>query len=686
MINRELVDPQSIVIVGGSNNVQKPGGKIIRNLLEGNFKGDIYAVNPKETEVQGVPCFASVDMLPPVELAILAIPAVSCPAVVKLLASEKSTKAFIIISAGFAEETPEGEKLERQILDTVNYYGASLIGPNCIGLMNRNHRSVFTLPIPDLNAKGVDLVSSSGATAVYILESAIGKGLRFNSVWSVGNAPQIGVEDVLEYLDRTFEPETSPRIKMLYIENIKDPDRLLLHASSLIRKGCKIAAVKSGSSESGSRAASSHTGAMASSDLAVEALFRKAGIVRCFSREDLTTVSCVFTLKEIYGRNFAIVTHAGGPAVMLTDALSKGGLHVPEIKGEKTLMLKSELYPGASVANPIDILATGTPEHLEKAIDFCEKECSEIDAIAVIFGSPGLVKVYDAYDVLHRKMEECSKPIFPVLPSVVTAGKEVEYFLNKGHVNFSDEVELATAVTRVCNASKPTNEGIELYGVDVPRIRRIIDEITEEGYLSHYYVQQLLAAAGIQIVREEVSNNKKVLLRKAEEIGYPVVAKVVGPIHKSDIGGVVVNIQSKKHLAFEFERMMKLPDVSAVMIQPMLQGKELFVGAKYEPRFGHIILCGLGGIFVEVLRDIASGLAPLSHNEAFSMIRSLRAYKMFRGVRGEAPIDEVQFAEIIVRLSTLLRFATEIKEMDINPLLATSQGIIAVDARIRVKK
>ena len=686
MINRELVDPQSIVIVGGSNNVQKPGGKIIRNLLEGNFKGDIYAVNPKETEVQGVPCFASVDMLPSVELAILAIPAVACPAAVKLLASEKSTKAFIIISAGFAEETPEGEKLERQILDTVNYYGASLIGPNCIGLMNRNHRSVFTLPIPDLNAKGVDLVSSSGATAVYILESAIGKGLRFNSVWSVGNAPQIGVEDVLEYLDRTFEPETSPRIKMLYIENIKDPDRLLLHASSLIRKGCKIAAVKSGSSESGSRAASSHTGAMASSDLAVEALFRKAGIVRCFSREDLTTVSCVFTLKEIYGRNFAIVTHAGGPAVMLTDALSKGGLHVPEIKGEKTLMLKSELYPGASVANPIDILATGTPEHLEKAIDFCEKECPEIDAIAVIFGSPGLVKVYDAYDVRHRKMEECSKPIFPVLPSVVTAGKEVEYFLNKGHVNFSDEVELATAVTRVCNASKPTNEGIELYGVDVPRIRRIIDEITEEGYLSHHYVQQLLAAAGIQIVREEVSSNKKVLLRRAEEIGYPVVAKVVGPIHKSDIGGVAVNIQSKKHLAFEFERMMKLPDVSAVMIQPMLQGKELFVGAKYEPRFGHIILCGLGGIFVEVLRDIASGLAPLSHNEAFSMIRSLRAYKMFRGVRGEAPIDEVQFAEIIVRLSTLLRFATEIKEMDINPLLATSQGIIAVDARIRVEK
>lgn len=686
MINKELTEPRSIVIIGGSNNVQKPGGKIIRNLLSGNFPGNLYVVNPKETEVQGVPCFHSIEELPDVDLAILAIPAPVCNKAVEQLASGKNTRAFIIISAGFSEETPEGARYEKQILDTVNKYGASLIGPNCIGLMNLYHRSVFTLPIPELSPQGVDMVSSSGATAVYIMESAVGKGLRFNSVWSVGNAPQIGVEDVLEYLDRTFDPEHSPRIKMLYIENIKDPDRLLLHASSLIRKGCKIAAIKSGSSESGSRAASSHTGAMASSDLAVEALFRKAGIVRCFSREDLVTVACVFTLKEVTGRNFAIVTHAGGPAVMLTDALSKGGLQVPEIKGERTVELKKKLYPGASVTNPIDILATGTPEHLEAAIDFCERESPEIDAIAVIFGSPGLVKMYDAYEVLHRKMEECTKPIFPILPSVVTAGKEVSFFLKKGHVNFSDEVELATAVSRVCNASKPSNEGIELYGVDVPYIRKIIDGIDENGYLSHDYIQELLWSAGIPVVPEFVSGQREDVLAEAKKMGFPIVAKVVGPIHKTDVGGVVLNIRSEHHLEIEFDRMIKLPEVTGIMIQPMLAGKELFVGAKYEDRFGHVILCGLGGIFVEILRDVASGLAPLSTGEALSMIRSLRAYKMFRGVRGEAPIDEVQFAEIIVRLSTLLRFATEIKEMDINPLLATEKGIIAVDARIRIEK
>lgn len=253
------------------------------------------------------PCFPDITSLPNTELAILAVPAAACPSIVEELASTRNTKAFIIISAGFGEETHEGFLLEQEILKTANKYEASLIGPNCIGLMNRHHRSVFTLPIPELDSRGVDLISSSGATAVYIMESAIGKGLRFNSVWSVGNAPQIGVEDVLEYLDRTYIPGESTPIKILYIENIKDPDRMLLHASSLIRKGCKIAAIKSGSSESGSRAASSHTGAMASSDLAVEALFRKAGIVRCFSREELTTVACVFNLKEIKGRNFAML-------------------------------------------------------------------------------------------------------------------------------------------------------------------------------------------------------------------------------------------------------------------------------------------------------------------------------------------------------------------------------------------
>lgn len=686
MINNQLLHPESIVIIGGSNNKHKPGGAIVRNILQGGYKGVLRIVNPKEDEVQGIKAFNDCKVLPPTDLAILVVAAKYCPEYVEYLASEKGVKAFIIISAGFGEETKEGAEMENQILASCEKYGCALIGPNCIGLMNSWYHGVFTKPIPQLRTNGVDFISSSGATAVFILESAVSKGLPFNSVWSVGNAKQINVEEVLQYMDETFDPERDSHIKLLYIENVSDPDKLLFHASSLIRKGCRIAAIKSGSSESGSRAASSHTGAIASSDSAVEALLRKAGIVRCFSREELTTVGCIFTLPKFSGKSFAIVTHAGGPGVMLTDALAKGGLQVPKLEGPLVEELKAQLFPGAAVSNPIDILATGTPEHLGIAIDYCEKKFDNIDAIFVIFGSPGLVQLYEAYDVLHKKILECKKPIFPILPSMNTAGPEVAEFLAKGHVNFADEVTVANCLVRVMNTPNPAPSELELYGVDVIKIRDIISGIKESGYLPPHLVREIFSCAGIPTVPECVSADKDTLLAFADKVGYPVVAKVVGPVHKSDVGGVSLNIRTKEHLDMEIERLMQIPDATAVMVQKMIKGTELFIGAKYEPRFGHIVLCGLGGIFVEVLKDVSSGLAPLSVSEAESMIHSLRGYKIIKGTRGQKGINEHKYMEIIVRLSTILRFATEIKEMDINPLLADADNVIAVDARIRVEK
>jgi len=697
MINKQLLQPESIVVIGGSNNVHKPGGAVVRNILNGGYQGTLRVVNPKEDEVQGIKAFHDARQLPPTDLAVLVVAARFCPDYVELLAAEKGVKAFIIISAGFSEETPEGAALEQQIIGTCERYGCALIGPNCIGMLNSWHHSVFTKPIPQLNPKGVDFISGSGATAVFILESAVLKGLQFNSVWSIGNGHQIGIETVLEYMDEHFDPERDSFIKLLYIENIADPDKLLFHATSLIRKGCRIAAIKAGSSAAGSRAASSHTGAMASSDSAVEALFRKAGIVRCYGREELTTVGCIFKSLESRVKsldstfNFAIVTHAGGPGVMLTDALSKGGMNVPKLEGEAAEELKQKLLPGSSVANPIDILATAQPEHLATAIDYCENRFDDIDAIMVIFGTPGLVQVFETYDVLHKKMLTCKKPIFPILPSVSTAGPEVQEFLRKGHVNFSDEVTMATALTRVMKTPAPADQNVVVNGVDVPKIRKIIDSITasptppQSNFVSPSVVHDLLSAAGIPTVPEFVSADRDELLAFAEKVGFPVVAKVVGPVHKSDVGGVALNIRSKEVLSAEIDRMMKIHDATGVMVQKMLRGTELFIGAKYEPRFGHVVLCGLGGIFVEVLRDVSSGLAPLSYEEAFSMIRSLRGYKILQGTRGQQGINERKYAEIIVRLSTLLRFATEIKEMDINPLLADGDDIIAVDARILIE-
>lgn len=689
MITPELINPKSIVVVGGSNKTSKPGGNCIRNLINGQYAGELYVVNPKETEVQGLKSYQSVGDIPPTDLAIIAIPASACLDAITTLANEKGVKAFIMYTAGFGEETKEGAALEKKIVKLINDAGASLIGPNCIGMLNRYHHSLFTLPIPTMNPMGVDMISSSGGTAIFIMESSIRMGLQFNSVWSVGNGAQIRVEDILEYMDVNFDPEKDSKIKLLYIEDIKDPDKLLEHTSSLIRKGCHIAAIKSGTSDAGSRAASSHTGAMANPDLAVEALFRKAGVVRCVSREELATVGAVFTLKELKGKNIAIITHAGGPAVILTDALAKGGMNIPSLSGNPIAEeLKTKLLPGTSISNPIDILGTGEPKHLALAIDYCQEKLDNIDGMAVIFGSPGLTRVYEAYDVLAQKMQSCSKPIFPILPSVSTAWDEVDVFVKKGHVNFSDEVGLANALIMKLKTPHPLANNLVLKGVDIPSIRRIIDKIpNKSGYIEPKYVQELFSSAGIPMVEELVSDKWKEIKDFAHKVKFPVVAKVVGPVHKSDVGGVVLNIRSEEHLEIEYKRLMKIKDATSVMIQPMLEGGfELFAGAKYEDKFGHIVLCGLGGIFVEIFKDVASGLAPLAKEEALSMIQSLRGYKVFKGARGKKGIDEGQFADIIVRLSALLRFATEIKELDINPLLATERGIIAVDARIRIEK
>lgn len=684
-IPQQLIHPRSIAVIGGSNNIHKPGGKILQNILEGTFRGKVYVVNPREDQIQGLPSFKDAEDLPSTDLAILAIPAKMCPGVCRILAEKKKTKAFIIISAGFSEENEQGRLLEDEVRDIIRKAGGTLIGPNCIGVMTPWYQGVFTTPIPGLSADGCDFVSGSGATAVFILESGLPKGLRFSSVFSVGNSAMIGVEDILEYMDESFEPGKSSRIKLLYIESIRDPDKLLKHASSLIRKGCRIAAIKSGGSEAGSRAASSHTGALASSDLAVEALFRKAGIVRCFGREELTTVASVFMHKEFRGKRIAIITHAGGPAVMLTDALSMGGMEIPRIEGKWADELRSKLLPGSSVANPIDFLATGTAAQLGEIIDYCDSKFDSIDAMMVIFGSTGLMEVFDVYEILHQKINSSRKPIFAILPSISTARKEVEMFLSKGHINFPDEVLLGNALTKVYNTPKPAEDKIYIEGVDIPEIRRIIERV-EPGFIGERDIQALLDAASIPRVKEQIIRDEKSLLKMADETGYPLVMKVLGPLHKSDVGGVSLNLKSKAHLIAEFGRMQKIPGYKGVLFQPMLTGLELFIGASYEPKFGHVVLCGLGGIFVEVIKDLSSGLAPLTRNEVESMIRSLKSFKIIEGSRGQKGVNIEKFTDIIIRLSTLLRFAVEIKELDLNPLIGRGDDIFVVDARVRVEK
>jgi len=685
MINEQLINPRSIVVVGGSNDITKPGGKILKNIIDGGFKGELYVTNLKESEVQGIRSYQNLADLPQVDLAVIAIAARFVPDTLELLAHQKNTRAFIILSAGFSEESEAGAALEEKVVNITNSVNGALIGPNCVGILTPHHHSIFTYPIPKLDPMGCDFISGSGATACFIMEAGIPKGLTFANVFSVGNSAQMGVEEILQHLDETFDPETSSRVKLLYIEHIDKPDKLLKHAASLIRKGCRIAAIKAGSSAAGSRAASSHTGALASPDVAVDALFRKAGIVRCHGREDLISVASVFLHPELKGKNIAVITHAGGPAVMLTDALSNGGLEVPHIDSHASKELLTKLFPGSSVANPIDFLATGTAEQLGVIIDYVDQQFDEIDGMVVIFGTPGLFPVFDVYDVLHEKMKTCRKPIFPVLPSTLTAREEVDAFLAKGRINFPDEVTLGKALCRVFHTPQPVEEKVELPAVDVSQIRKIIDH-APEGYLAPEQVQGLLDAAGIPRAGEAVADTLEGALKAAEQLGYPMVMKVVGPVHKSDVGGVVLNVKNAEGVEKEFSRMMQIKDTTAILMQPMLSGTELFAGAKREDKFGHMVLCGMGGIFIEVLKDVSSALSPVSNAEALTMIRSLKSYRIIQGVRGQEGISEEKFAMVLQRLSALLEAAPEIYEMDLNPLLGKGEQVVAVDARINVSR
>ncbi len=683
MISTQLISPKSIAVVGASENQKKPGGKVLRNLLDGNFKGVLYAINHKPIAIDGVQHVADVKNLIEVDLAIIAIPANQCVQIVQELI-EKGTRAFIIYSAGFSEAGEVGIAIEQELIEVINKANATLIGPNCVGVVNETYKGVFTTPVPPYDSLGCELISSSGATAVFIMESALLTGLKFSNVYSIGNACQTGVEELLEYMDQHFDLEKSPTVKLLYLEQIKNPFKFIKHATSLIQKGCRIAAIKSGYSEAGGRAASSHTGAIATSDTVIRALFKKCGIVYCSSRDELIAVASVFLSKNLQGNNIAIITHAGGSAVMLTDALTSNGMNVPAFDSKETEELLKKLNPGSSVTNPFDFLATGTADQLGEIIDFCENNPS-IDGMVVVFGSPGLFNVRDVYKVLDAKMNTCQKSIYPVLPSLINAEKEIKQFLSKGNVNFHDEVTLGKALAHVYASKKTVFEKTQLPDMDIVAIRALINS-SPTGFLTIEACRELMEATHIELANQLFIVDQSKIADIAHTISFPIVMKVVGPVHKTEVDGVKLGIQDPNQAALAFEELMRIPEAKGVLIQEMMFGEELYCGAVKQGDFGHVVLCGLGGIFLELLQDTASALAPMTKQEVRSMVESLKGYPLIKGYRNKKGLNEEKYIDIITRIGALVYIAPEISELDINPIIANDSRMAAVDVRIRIDK
>jgi acetyltransferase len=353
------------------------------------------------------------------------------------------------------------------------------------------------------------------------------------------------------------------------------------------------------------------------------------------------------------------------------------------LAGKKADALLAKLYKGSSVGNPVDFLSTGTAEQM-RAITMAMENDFDVDAMCIIFGKPGLGDLYGITDEIMELQKECKKPIYPILTSVVNASDEIRRFQEKGGISFPEEVQFGQAYAKIMNAPAPI-EKADLPPVDRDLIRKIVDT-AGKGYLPPDKVQELLDAAGIMRAKEFIAHNISEALKAANEIEGPVAMKVVGPIHKSDVGGVTLNVSDNGTVKYEFQRMMKIPDAIGVLIQPMLTGTQIFVGAKRENKFGHIIMCGLGGIYVEVLHDVSTGLSPISQIEANEMIHHLRSYPLIRGIRGQEGVNETILSEVIRRVSALCNAAPEIFEMDINPLMGNSRQLVAVDTRIRIEK
>jgi acyl-CoA synthetase (NDP forming) len=677
-----LFHPKSIVVVGASSNSRKPGGRVLKNIKENAYQGLLWAINPRSPSIMGLPTFKAIEDLPETpELALIAIPAPMVRESLESLA-RLGTKAVIILTAGFGEKDEKGKLEEQKFLEIADRADMTIIGPNCSGFLTTSYAGKFAGLIPTLKKGSVDFISGSGATVDYVMEQANFRGLSFSNVVNLGNSIQTGVEDILAMVDDHFDKNSAP-ILMLYMEQVKKPDKLLKHARSLTRKGCTIVGIKSGVTGVGQRAAASHTGAIATNDSAVQALFDKAGIIRVKSKAELIDVGCVLyaAVGQHRWNRVGIVTDAGGPGVMLSDELTRQNLEVPML-GEKTRKrLSGILPPEGSTNNPIDCLPTRNAEIIREILKTLEEEEKErLDVIVVITGNSGMSDNWEIYQEIIHAMDRCPIPVIPVLSSATSGAEDIKNFKKADKFYFPDEVVVGQTLGIV--ARRPA-----IYDPQM-RIRRydksdIKDMLASQGkQLSPDAVRGVLAAAGFKVPAQMEVFDKRNLPKACESIGFPMAMKVIGPLHKSDVGGVRLDINTYDEVEDAWSNLLKIETVSGVMLQPMIKGVEVILGAIKEENFGHLIMFGLGGIYTEVLRDVSFGLSPLSKEESMRMIRQTKSLPLLEGVRGEKGVSLDLLSEYLIRLGLLLKDFPQIVEIDLNPVKGLESDLYVVDARI----
>ncbi len=688
-----LFRPKKVAVIGASTKELSIGNRVIKNLLDFGFKGDIYPINPKADEVRGIKAYKSIlDCPDNIDVVHMVIPAKFVPQAVEDCGN-KGVKNIIINSGGFSEIGPEGEAIEKDFLARAEKFGIRILGPNCQGIINSDPdiRAYcnFTFTKPDVGY--ISIVALSGGVAEVIHQGFSEMGIGTRIYASNGNACDVTIPEIIRYLG----DDEGTRVIVTYVEGLRDPSTFMETAKEVAAKK-PILAMKAGRTEEGAKAAASHTGGLAKEDIATDLIFKKAGVLTFADEGELIQAAAAFATQPIpKGNRVGLITNTGGPAVIATDILVGAGLEIPPLSKKTEEFLKGKLYPEASVNNPLDVLATANAEHFRACIDTMMDD-DQFDSVFINFVTPFFVDTDSIAKEIVEVNKQKRKPIVCNLMTDKRQWTETVRILQEGGVPaFSLPGVAARAITALVRyntiRSREIGEVKIFDDVNKGKAEDILGKVKASGrkILSADEVYEILSAYGIPVAKWQVVENAETAEKAAEEIGFPVVVKADSEtiMHKSDMGGVAINLKDGNNVRTtveEMEKKFKAEDLQFFIQKYLPGGLEIIVGAKAEEGLGHIIMFGMGGIYVEVLKDVIFNLTPVTSGEAQEMLSSIRLSPLLQGVRGEKGVDKSSIIAIIQRLSQLVTDLPIIEEMDLNPIIAYEDRVFVVDARITI--
>ena len=697
-----LLSPQSIAVVGASNRPGSLGLAIFRNLLEAAYQGILYPVNPKAKSIQGVKAYPNlVDIPDEVDMAVLIVPSEQVESVIEL-AARKGIKGVIVITAGFKEIGGQGVELEKKVQAMAKAHGIRMLGPNCLGVINTNKDVRMNATFSRLMPKpgNIALVSQSGAMCVAILDFAEGRNMGFSKFVSIGNKADVNEVDLLRYL--RDDPDT--KVIIMYLEDITDGHAFIDVAREItLGAGKPILALKAGRSPEGARAAASHTGSMAGSDTAYDAIFMQGGIQRVEGVSELFNYALAFSTQPLpKGGRIAIVTNSGGPGIMATDALIRPGITMAQLSEETKKKLREKLPPTASVNNPVDVIGDADAKRYEAAIRYTLED-ENVDGAIVILAPAATTEIMETAKIVPRVAKDIDKPILSSFMGLVDVSEGVRYLEQNGIPNyvFPEEASRTMAAMIKYSENMKPHEGRrrEIFRLleDQEKAAAVIAAKLsgrKEYFMTEKEAHELLMCYGFPLLKSRLVRDPSELANAIEEVGFPAVMKLDSPdiLHKSDAGGVRLGIKSQEQAEKAFHEIIASAKryrpsalIRGILLQQMArEGVEVILGSTRDPRFGPICMFGLGGIFVEALKDVTFRLAPMWETSAEIMVRSIRAYRVLQGIRGK-PAADIKAAKLsILRLSAMVANHPEIAELDINPLILypEGEGCVVADARI----